>query len=148
MSLHPETEEAMVNKSQIATGLKYDTGKPDMSLIPTAAALEEAAVWSYGKAKYSQFQWHKGITYGKILAAMERHLVLLKAGADYDYENKLHNAAAIRCGAAMLIQFTLEDRFELDDRIKLSSETIKKIEKMAQGVSISSLLTESSSNGK
>lgn len=133
-------EEAIVNPP--LGGVKYDAGKPDMSLIPSAAALEEAAVWSYGAKKYAEFNWHKGIKYSKVLSAMERHMTLLKAGADFDYENGLHNAAAIRCCAGMLIQFTLEGRTELDNRIKLTADAIKKLEKMAQGASIYNLLKE------
>ena len=115
------------------SGLKFDGSKPDMSLIPSAAQLEEAGVWTFGKAKYEAFNWHKGISYNRILAAIERHTVLLKAGIDLDYETQKHHAAAIRCGCAMLIQFTLEGRSDLDDRIKLSDATKLKIEQMAKG---------------
>lgn len=125
------------------SGLKYDGSKPDMNLIPSVAAFEEAAVWTYGKQKYDAFNWHKGINYSRVLAAMERHMQLLKAGIDYDYENGFHNAAAIRCCAAMLIQFTLEKRNDLDDRIVLTEETKEYINKMAQGNSIFSLVKES-----
>ncbi len=121
-------------------GLKYDNAKPDMSLIPAAAALEEAAVWTYGKQKYDAFNWHKGLKYNRILSSIERHLTLLKAGQDYDYENGLHNAAAIRCCCAMLIQFTLEERSDLDDRLALSKATSAAITEMAKGNSIFQVL--------
>lgn len=121
-------------------GKKFDNGKPDMQLIPMAAAFEEAAVWTYGKVKYDAWNWYKGITYDKILSAMERHLTLLKAGQDFDYENGLHNGAAIRCCAGMLIQFTVEGRTELDNRIPMSKENQEKMNKMAQGMSICQLL--------
>lgn len=123
-------------------GLKYDGSKPDMSLIPSAAALEEAGVWTFGKAKYEAFNWHKGISFNRILAAIERHTTLLKAGIDMDYETKRHHAASIRCGCAMLIQFSLEARIDLDDRIKLSDDTKLKIERMAQGEMIGDILSE------
>jgi Domain of unknown function (DUF5664) len=123
-------------------GLKNDNQKPDMSLIPPAASLEEAAVWTFGKTKYSAHNWHKGISYSRILSALERHLQLLKAGNDYDYENGFHNAAAIRCCAAMLIQFTLENRTELDDRMQTSPEIKEYLNKLAQGNSIKNLLGE------
>lgn len=116
-----------------STGIKHDGQKPDMSLIPAAAALEEAHVWTFGKNKYSAFQWHGGLQFSRVLAAMERHLSLLKSGIDLDYETGRHHAAAIRCCSAMLIQFTLEERTELDDRIKLSPKTKSKIEASAKG---------------
>lgn len=122
------------------SGKKNDSGKPDMALIPAAAALEEAHLWADGKKKYSAYNWYDGILYMRILSAMERHLTLLKAGIDFDYETKRHHGAAIRCGSAMLIQFSLEQRTELDDRMKMSEEVKKKIEDMAKGESIFDIL--------
>lgn len=124
------------------SGKKNDDGKPDMALIPAAAALEEAHLWADGKKKYSAYNWYDGILYMRILSAMERHLTLLKAGIDFDYETKRHHGAALRCGSAMLIQFTLENRKELDDRMLMNDEVKKKIELMAQGESIFHILTE------
>ncbi len=124
----------------MSAGKKNDNNKPEMGLIPPAAAFEEAAVWTYGKKKYEAFNWHKGISYTRILSAMERHMTLLKSGIDFDYENGLHNAAAIRCCAAMLIHFTLEGRTDLDDRMILSDEVKEYMNRMAQGDLIMDLI--------
>ena len=121
-------------------GDKYDNGKPEMQLIPPAAAFEEAAVWTYGRNKYAAFNWYQGMPYSRIISAMERHLTLLKAGQMYDYEHGYHNAASIRCCAAMLIQFTAEGRTELNDLIPMSEENQERMNKLAQGVSIKDLL--------
>ncbi len=123
-------------------GIKFDNGKADMALIPPAALLEEAYLWGDGKVKYTAYNWYKGLMYMRILSAMDRHMTLLKAGIDFDQETKRHHAAAIRCGAAMLITFTLEERIELDDRIKFPEETKKKIEAMTQGESMFDILNE------
>jgi hypothetical protein len=123
-------------------GLKYDNGKPDLVLIPPAALIEEGFVWTDGKSKYAAYNWHKGIAYNRILSAIARHYELLKSGIDFDYENRRHHAAAIRAGCAMLIQFTLENRTDLDDRMPIDEETKKKIEKMVQGESIFHILKE------
>jgi hypothetical protein len=130
------------------TGKKYDGGKPDLGLIPSAAELEEGFLWTDGKAKYDAFNWHGGIMYMRILSAMQRHHTLLKAGIDFDYETRRHHAAAIRCGAGMLIQYCLEGRDELDDRIKLTKEAKTRIEKMAQGESIFDILKDLSKGKK
>lgn len=124
------------------SGIKHDKGKPDTSLIPSAAILEEAYLWGDGKIKYTAFNWHKGLMYMRILSAMGRHYELLKSGIDFDYETRRHHGAAIRCGAAMLITFTLEGRTELDDRIQLTEEQKKNIELMAQGESIFDILKD------
>jgi hypothetical protein len=129
-------------------GVKHDAKKPDFSLIPVAAMLEEAHLWTDGKVKYAEFNWHKGLSYRRILSAIERHLYLLKAGIDFDYETKRHHAAAIRCGCAMLIQFTLEEREELDDRMKLQEIDKNKIEAMIQGESLFDILGETGQPNK
>ncbi len=126
--------------NEVPGGKKADNNKPDMSLIPAAAAIEEAHVWTFGKRKYDAYNWHKGIVFSRILAAIERHLTLLKAGQDFDYENGYHNAAAIRCGCAMLIQFTMENRTELDDRMQLSPRAVASITNAIQGTSIQDCL--------
>ena len=113
-----------------------------MSLIPAAALLEEAGVWTFGKEKYAAFNWHKGITFNRILAAIDRHSALLKAGIDMDYETRRHHAASIRCGCAMLIQFTLEERTDLDDRMELSDEVKFKIESLAKGELITDIIAD------
>jgi hypothetical protein len=128
-------------------GLKFDGTKPDMSLIPAAALLEEAGVWTFGKQKYAAFNWHKGITFNRILAAIDRHSALLKAGIDMDYETRRHHAASIRCGCAMLIQFTLEERTDLDDRMQLPEEVKFKIESLAKGELISDIIADLSKAG-
>jgi hypothetical protein len=127
------------------SGRKNDQQKFDVCLTPAAAELEEAFVWTFGKQKYDSYNWHNGIKYSRIISAIERHLKLLKSGIDFDYETKAHHAAAIRASCAMLIQFTLEGRTELDDRIKLDEETKSKIEKMSQGITVISLLTKKES---
>jgi hypothetical protein len=125
-----------------AKGVKFDQEKPDFSLIPVAALLEEAHLWTDGKVKYSAFNWHKGLLYRRVLAAIERHLYLLKAGIDFDAETKRHHAAAIRCGCAMLIQFTLEGRTDLDDRMPLTPPVKANIESMMSGESMFDILKE------
>lgn len=129
--------------SEKAIGIKHDGEKPDMSLVPAAALLEEAAVWTFGKKKYSAYNWHNGIVYSRILSAMSRHLELLKAGIDLDYETGKHHGAAIRCCAAMLIQFSLEQRTSLDDRMKINESAKKLIESLAKGESIWDIIKES-----
>jgi hypothetical protein len=124
------------------SGRKFDGGKSDIGLIPSVAEFEEGFVWGDGKIKYDAFNWHGGILYMRVLSAMQRHTSLLKAGITFDYENGRHHAAAIRCGAAMLIQYDLEVRTDLDDRIRLSEGTKAKLERMAQGESMFDILKE------
>lgn len=140
------TEKNNKMAEQKVEGKKADNNKPDLSLVPAAALLEEAAVWTFGKSKYSAFNWHNGISYNRIIAAIERHTQLLKAGLDTDYETKRHHAAAIRCGCAMLIQFSLEKRTSLDDRMVLDPVVQANIELMAKGEFVWDLLASEAPN--
>jgi hypothetical protein len=124
----------------MSAGKKNDTGKPDVSLVPSGALLEEAYIWSEGKIKYSAYNWSEGILYSRILAAIGRHWALLNAGIDLDYETKRHHAAAIRAGCAMLIEFKLNDRTDLDDRMKRSEQNKALIESMSKGEYVWDLL--------
>lgn len=98
------------------SGIKHDSEKPMLALIPTKALLEEGRVWTFGSNKYEAHNWRKGIKMQRIISALMRHTAAVAAGEDYDQESGLLHAAHIRCCAAMLIEFT--GREDLDDRYK------------------------------
>jgi hypothetical protein len=102
--------------------LKYDSKKPQMYLIPTSALEEEARVWTFGMAKYAAFNWNKGLKYSRIVSAMMRHTAAINKGEMVDPESKCLHAAHIRCCAAMLIEFTMTHRTELDDLMNSESD--------------------------
>jgi hypothetical protein len=105
-------------------GKKFDEKKPPMGLIPAEAEIYEALVWGQGAKKYGVHNFREGITFLRIIGGIQRHLAAIKLGQDIDHETGLPNAAAIRCGAAMLIAFM--DRVDLDDRYKgYTSEQIE-----------------------
>lgn len=95
---------------------KFDGEKPMLGLIPSAALLEEGKVWTFGAKKYDQWNWTKGIKYVRIISALMRHTAAIAAGEDRDPESGCLHAAHIRCCAAMLIEFTQNNRTDLDDR--------------------------------
>jgi hypothetical protein len=111
-------------------GLKYDNGKPIMALIPPLAEEYEARTWTKGAEKYQNpatgelgfYNWLDGIVYSKIISSIQRHLNEIKKGNDVDPETQELHAAAIRCNAAMLIEFTVTNRVELDDRMYASRD--------------------------
>lgn len=98
-------------------GIKYDDSKPMVALIPPHAIDEEAKVWTFGMKKYEAFNWTKGFKYTRVLSAMLRHTLAIMRGEDRDPESGCLHAAHVRCCAAMLIEFTVQGRTELDDRI-------------------------------
>ncbi len=107
------------------SGVKHDEEKPQMALIPAIALEEEAKVWTFGAKKYDTWNWKKGLTYTRILSAMLRHTIAIMKGEDFDKESGCLHAAHIRCGAGMLIDFSLSNRRDLDDRYKPDTIEIK-----------------------
>jgi hypothetical protein len=100
------------------SGVKHDSEKPIMALIPPNALEQEAKVWTFGAKKYDQWNWKKGLEFTRILSALMRHTNALNKGEDLDPESGLHHGAHIRCCAAMIIEFYLDERVDLDDRFK------------------------------
>jgi hypothetical protein len=109
--------ESKVTLSSTDQGVKHDDTKPIMALIPPSALDEEAKVWTFGMKKYAAFNWIKGFKYLRILSALMRHTTAILRGEDVDAESGCLHAAHIRCCAAMLIEFHLQKRTDLDDRI-------------------------------
>lgn len=97
------------------TGVKYDSGKPDMSLLSTVALVELTRVLDFGAKKYAPNNWRKGIHQTRLLAAALRHIFAYLGGESDDPETGLcHIAHAMCC-----CMFILESRVltpEFDDR--------------------------------
>lgn len=120
LSMAVEIQNAAPVFKPVATttmGIKHDSDKSRLDLIPPYAEEEEGFVWAYGEKKYgADGNWKKGIKFKRIIAAIGRHLNAIKKGEDVDSEtNRLH-AASIRCNAGMLIEFIKTGRTDLDDR--------------------------------
>ena len=83
-------------------GVKYDTGKPRWDLLPPDALDDVARVLSYGADKYAARNWEKGMDWGRLSAALQRHLAAFSMGEDIDPESGLHHLAHMSCCALML----------------------------------------------
>lgn len=129
--------ESKLDISTSTVGVKHDNGKPDMSLIPPLAALTEAAVWTFGKRKYAAYNWAKGFDYSRVLAAMDRHMTLFRAGENLDEESGLPHLAHIRCCAAMLIDFCSSGAGK-DDRRILEGASLQAVKAVYNGQAVPS----------
>lgn len=96
-------------------GLKYDTGKPPMSLIDRHALEAIAQVLAFGANKYAAHNWRKGIQYSRLLDAALRHLYAFADGEDLDPESGLSHVAHAGCCIVFLLGM-IQDHPELDDR--------------------------------
>lgn len=91
-------------------GIKYDSEKPDYSLLPPHALDELVKVLTMGKLKYSRENWRL-LEDGenRYFAAAQRHLWALRKGETYDPESGLHHAAhAIACAMFLIELQTIQ----------------------------------------
>jgi len=98
-------------------GIKHDQDKIDFALVPIGPLTEVARVWTYGKKKYSAWNWTNGFAYSRPLAAALRHTFDWARGQTYDLETGIHNLAHAICCLEMLIHFE-QTGTGVDDRFK------------------------------
>lgn len=105
-------------------GVKFDSGKPDMSLLSSLAIEELTKVLDFGAKKYAANNWRKGILISKLIAATLRHMFALLRGETKDPETGLHHAAHAMCECMFIIE-TLEvmDK-SLDDRFVVAPKKV------------------------
>lgn len=97
------------------TATKLDDGKARYDLIPAAALDELVAVYTMGAAKYSDRNWERGMRWGRVFAAVMRHLWAWWRGQDRDGESGLSHLAHAAWGCFALIEYG-RTHPELDDR--------------------------------
>jgi len=94
---------------------KHDAGKPQYDLIPPRALEEVAKVFSFGAAKYKPRAWETGLAYGRIYAAILRHLVAFWRREDIDRESGLHHLAHAAFGCLAIVEFYYRNQITEDD---------------------------------
>ncbi len=101
------------------SGMKHDTGKPAMDLLPGEALEEIAKVLDFGRKKYNAHNWRGGFKWGRVLAAALRHIFAFLRGEDNDPETGLSHLAHAGCCILFALTFVLTRTGE-DDRWKPS----------------------------
>lgn len=84
-------------------GMKFDSSKPDMRLIPPLAELEMAKVLTFGAEKYAPGNWKK-IEPERYVSAAMRHINAIRQGELVDSESGCHHAAHLMCCAAFMVE--------------------------------------------
>jgi hypothetical protein len=97
--------------------LKYDAGKPPLDLVPRELVEGAARAFGFGATKYRRGGWLVGgLTQGRILAALLRHVLAYSNGEDVDSESGLcHLDHAAACLGMLLA--TRERKLGADDRL-------------------------------
>lgn len=113
-NIEHECASATETKTQ---GVKFDDGKPKLSLLSTRWLLAVGEVLNYGAKKYAPDNWRKGMKHRRLIDASLRHLLAYSNGDDVDPESGLPHLAHLACSAMFLYELSL-DRPEDDDRWK------------------------------
>jgi len=112
----PPTPEAAVAPAEgLAVGVKHDSGKPRMDLLPPEALREVASVLAMGAEKYSAHNWRGGFAYSRLIAAALRHVFSWVGGENTDPESGKSHLAHAACCLLFLITFEVT-KTGTDDR--------------------------------
>ena len=96
-------------------GVKHDAGKARFDLIPTDPMRQVADIFAYGAVKYADRNWEQGIAYGRVYAALQRHLNAYWGGEFFDPESDMPHLAHAVFGILALLEFE-RTHPEMDDR--------------------------------
>lgn len=90
-------------------GIKFDSGKPRMSLLPSKPLWMMAEVMTVGEKKYSAQNWRRGFKWSRLLDAAHRHLNQYNESKDnrIDKETSLNHLAH----AAINLVFLMEHEY-------------------------------------
>ena len=96
-------------------GVKHDDGKLRYELIPPDALAALAYVYTIGAKKYDDWNWRKGMSWGRVYGALFRHLIAWQQGETYDLDDGQEHLAAVAWCAFTLMEY---ERLEVgtDDR--------------------------------
>lgn len=88
--------------------LRFNTGKPKLSMYPTNAMIEVTKVWEKGLEKYPKDNWKQ--LYGPetipaVLDSALRHIIEMLDGNHFDKESGLLHAAHAICNLQMAIEW-------------------------------------------
>lgn len=97
-------------------GLKFDSGKVRMDLLPPDALFSVAQVLTLGAVKYGDRNWEEGVPASKCEAALLRHLYRWKLHEEFDEESNLNHLAHMATNALMMLAQALRSTKGFDDR--------------------------------
>lgn len=100
--------------------LKFDQGKPDLSMVSWELVSLVAKVRMFGEKKYARDNWKNGFKVTRSLAAALRHIFIFLSGETNDSESGLSHLGHAVCCLEHAI-FDMEHHPENDDRYKNNS---------------------------
>jgi len=118
-------------------GLRFDTGKNRLELIPPEWDWALGDILTKGAQKYADRNWERGMPWSKIIGPMKRHYNKFLAGERYDPETGCHHLGMVAWNALALMTYDIREIGENDlgqgnlewlDKVNKNSLQIKKEE--------------------
>jgi len=113
-------------KEQLAKGfgVKADSHKARMDLIPPEVMFGYGRALAVGSSKYNDRNWENGMSWHRMFAAAMRHLWAFWAGQDNDEESRLHHLESAIFSVCALYTYSKRGIGE-DNRKRLPKEQIE-----------------------
>lgn len=121
MAILSDRNTPLTNSPNILQAIKHDKDKLDWSLLPYDSLEEVVKVLTFGKNKYSSWNWAsgEGFKYTRVFSAIMRHLLAFIRGEDVDPESGLSHISHCACNVLFLLYFiknkakytTCDDRY-------------------------------------
>jgi len=106
----------------LITGVKKDEGKARFELLPYEVLAAVARILTAGAKKYADRNWEKGIAYGRVFGAAQRHLTNFwnakledRDGINHADGNEMDIDHAI-CELMFLSAYEKRGKTQFDDR--------------------------------
>ena len=106
------------------TGIKYDSEKPKMNLLPPKAIVEVAKVLTFGAEKYDAENWRKlDDLQNRYTAGALRHIFAHMDGEKLDPETGLSHMAHALCCLLFKLEIELEDGESKEEELRQTNAT-------------------------
>lgn len=96
---------AKVKLEEYKEGVKFDGEKVRMDLLPPELLFGVADILTFGAKKYSARNWEKGMDWGRVYGALQRHLNAWWGGEKLDPETGKSHLWHAGCCIAFLITY-------------------------------------------
>lgn len=97
--------------------LRKDDGKSRLDLLPPEAVDALGHLYRRGAEKYAPRGWEEGMSWGRCLGALLRHVFKWMRGEDFDEETGAHHMVAVAWNAFALYTYHIRKK-GTDDRSK------------------------------
>lgn len=100
----------------MSEGIKWDNGKPRLTLVDPEFSGSMARVLHMGEERYGKGNWKNGIAFSRLLDAARRHIAAVESGEDIDPDSGFPHVAHVACNMMFIHYFMQLGRDDLDDR--------------------------------